>query len=275
MSIKFTLIRAAFSVWSRITPATASKWLVRKFFTPEVWRKSYDAPSGKRVDLAGEGVLWQDREKERTALLVHGWSGHSSQFSEIEKLLRRLGFSVHLLDMPGHGASKHQRSNPARFAQTIDEAIKVTGPQDILVAHSMGAVGLMYSSLALGLELGKVAQQLIFVSAPRGVDPALKLVTKQAGFGQKAAHLFLDAVDAEVGVKRSDFDFLKRAAAANVPLLVIHDKDDPLIPVTHAHEIASAWPGAAILQTEGLGHYRTLKAEATLQAIEKYVVQAT
>ncbi|MEM7290184.1 MAG: alpha/beta hydrolase [Pseudomonadota bacterium] len=273
MSIKITLIRSALNAWSRIMPATAGEWLVGKFFVPAVWRKPFDPPSGKRVDLADGGVLWLDKEGERSALLAHGWSGHRSQFSEVENLLRRLGFSVHLLDMPGHGASKHQRSNPARFAQAINDAVNITGSMDVVVAHSMGAVGLMYSTHAIHLELDKLAKQLIFISAPRGVDPALNLVTKQAAFGQKATSFFLEEVDAEVGVKRSDFDFLKRAAAANIPLLVIHDKDDRLIPISHAHEIASAWPGATIVQTEGFGHNCTLQAEPTLQAIENNIVQ--
>ncbi|MEM7215440.1 MAG: alpha/beta fold hydrolase [Pseudomonadota bacterium] len=275
MSIKITLIRSAFYAWSRIMPATAGEWLVGKFFVPEVWKKPFDPPSGKRVDLADGGVLWQDTDRDRSALLLHGWSGHRSQLGDIEKLLRRLGFSVHLLDMPGHGASKHQRSNPVRFAQAINEAINVTGRVDLVIAHSMGAVGLMYSTHAIRRELDKLAKQLIFISAPTGVEPALNLVTEQAAFGRKATSFFLEEVDAEVGVKRSDFDFLKRAEAANIPLLIIHDKDDRLIPISHANDIASAWPGASVMQTDGFGHYRTLQAKVTLQAIEDLVVQVS
>jgi pimeloyl-ACP methyl ester carboxylesterase len=37
---------------------------------------------------------------------------------------------------------------------------------------------------------------------------------------------------------------------------VIHDRDDPEVPLANGEAIAAAWPGARLVTTEGLGHTR-------------------
>jgi pimeloyl-ACP methyl ester carboxylesterase len=41
--------------------------------------------------------------------------------------------------------------------------------------------------------------------------------------------------------------------------LIIHDRDDPDVPCAHGEEIASAWPGAQLVVTTGLGHRALLR----------------
>jgi pimeloyl-ACP methyl ester carboxylesterase len=42
--------------------------------------------------------------------------------------------------------------------------------------------------------------------------------------------------------------------SVNVPTLVIHGKDDPLVPVEAAHDTAATIPGAELLIIDGMGH---------------------
>jgi hypothetical protein len=44
------------------------------------------------------------------------------------------------------------------------------------------------------------------------------------------------------------------AAALDTPLLVMHDRDDPTVPWDEGAAIATAWPGAELVTTSGLGH---------------------
>jgi len=50
-----------------------------------------------------------------------------------------------------------------------------------------------------------------------------------------------------------------------VPLLVIHDRDDPTVPWADGAAIATAWPGAELVTTTGLGH-RDLLRDASVVA---------
>jgi hypothetical protein len=49
-------------------------------------------------------------------------------------------------------------------------------------------------------------------------------------------------------------------------LLVIHDRADREVGFHHGERLASLWPNARLLGTDGLGHRRILRDEATIAA---------
>jgi pimeloyl-ACP methyl ester carboxylesterase len=51
------------------------------------------------------------------------------------------------------------------------------------------------------------------------------------------------------------------APSMKTPLLVVHDRDDKEVPARVGRSIAEAWPNAALVLTEGLGHQRILRDE--------------
>jgi pimeloyl-ACP methyl ester carboxylesterase len=61
------------------------------------------------------------------------------------------------------------------------------------------------------------------------------------------------------------------AQTLNVPVLIVHDRDDREVPWTQGALIAEAWPGAQWLATRGLGHHRVLRDAATVQAIVDFL----
>ena len=48
------------------------------------------------------------------------------------------------------------------------------------------------------------------------------------------------------------------------PLLVIHDRDDSMVPFANGSEIARSWPGARLIETSGLGHSDILRDPAVI-----------
>ena len=49
------------------------------------------------------------------------------------------------------------------------------------------------------------------------------------------------------------------APRLRVPVLVVHDREDPDVPYGHAEEIVRAWPEARLMTTAGLGHRAILR----------------
>jgi pimeloyl-ACP methyl ester carboxylesterase len=47
---------------------------------------------------------------------------------------------------------------------------------------------------------------------------------------------------------------LERLQGVRVPTLVIHGKDDILVPIENGRMVAAAVPGANMLEVEGMGH---------------------
>jgi len=56
-----------------------------------------------------------------------------------------------------------------------------------------------------------------------------------------------------------------------IPLLVLHDREDGEVPFADGDAIAAAWPGASIEPTEGLGHRRILRAPHVLARAVEFV----
>jgi pimeloyl-ACP methyl ester carboxylesterase len=53
--------------------------------------------------------------------------------------------------------------------------------------------------------------------------------------------------------------------------LVIHDRDDRMMPWLHGATVARHWPGARLMSTEGLGHRRILADEAVTRAAADFI----
>lgn len=268
--MKNTILRMYFWLWSRVAPKTAGRWLATRFLTPSE-RHQPDPQNAKRQDLANGGVLWSVGDGAMHALLIHGWSGFRAQFDAISDLLLQEGYTVHLIDPPGHGAASPGRSNPARFATSIREAVALIGRPDLAIGHSMG--GAMLLHLAIG-DTPHVAARLFVVSAPHGVRHPLTATAKMLGFGNHAARAFFSAVEQEVGLPQDDFDILPRARNAKIPLCSVHDRNDPQIPFAHASELSRQWPNSELVETQGAGHNRTLQAPKTLAAIKAILSDA-
>ncbi len=61
------------------------------------------------------------------------------------------------------------------------------------------------------------------------------------------------------------------APSLQVPLLVIHDRNDKEVPVRSGQSIAEAWPDADLIITEGLGHQRILRADAVQNVAVSFI----
>ena len=46
----------------------------------------------------------------------------------------------------------------------------------------------------------------------------------------------------------------EKLAAVKVPTLVVHGKDDPLVPLAGGQDTAAAIPGADLMVVDGMGH---------------------
>jgi pimeloyl-ACP methyl ester carboxylesterase len=56
-----------------------------------------------------------------------------------------------------------------------------------------------------------------------------------------------------------------------IPLLVVHDRDDKEVPYSVGRSIASQWPSAEMIITEGLGHKRILGDPNVRDAAVRFV----
>jgi pimeloyl-ACP methyl ester carboxylesterase len=227
--------------------------------------------SGQRVDLVLDGrrlAVWRWGAGP-TVLLVHGWGSRGARLGDFVAPLTHAGFSVLAFDAPGHGASAGRLSSLPQFIAAIRTIGEHLGPLHAVVAHSMGG-----AATALAMAGSLDLERVVFL-AP-AADPA--------GYSERFASVFglTDEVvfrmkrglERRFGIAWKDFDVLAAAATLTSPLLVIHDSDDRDVPLSDGASIAAAWPGARLVETNGLGHRRIVHDPTVVLRAVAFLTQA-
>lgn len=268
------LLRAGLAVLSAVAPARAA-WLGERFFLtpPRPPRPAAEreilAGARKRTIEVGAGPLpvwtWGDGPP---VLLVHGWGGRGTQLGAFVPPLLADGFSVVAFDGPGHGQTPPRRVTLPEMAEAVRAVAAAAGPVRAVVAHSIGALA---AAVAMRDEPGPEAA--VFLGAPADITGPSFTFAAGLGLSRRARDLMQARIEARVGVPWTALDLRRLAPPAPWPLLVVHDRGDGEVGWQDGVAIARAWPGAALLTTEGLGHRRILRDPTVVAAAAAFIAR--
>lgn len=250
------LVRVSFANASRLAPGLTSAVAAHLFRSTRrskprtAERDVLQRASGSR--LAGM-QLWSWGEGP-TVLLVHGWNGRATQLGGFVEPLVERGYRVVAFDSLGHGDSEGNESSLPELANCIRQVVDELGGVHGIVAHSLGGAATTFA-LAYGMRV----ERLVFVSPPADPREFLKIFGAALGINDDVRARVKRRVEQRLGVPMEEMQALAIAPSMRLPLLVIHDEHDKEVPVSVGRRIASAWPGAELLVTEGLGHQRILR----------------
>ena len=76
-----------------------------------------------------------------------------------------------------------------------------------------------------------------------------------------------ERLERRLGFEWRRMDVPRFAPAMQIPLLVIHDRDDREVRWDDGAAIAGAWPGAQLVTTMGLGHHRIVSDGGVIQQV--------
>jgi pimeloyl-ACP methyl ester carboxylesterase len=182
------------------------------------------------------------------------------------------GYSVVAFDAPGHGASAGRLSSLPQFIAAIETVARELGDDGTfagIVAHSMGA-----AATTLAMSRGLRAGRVVFL-AP-AVDPIgyTERFAEIVGLTPDILDRMRRSIERRFGQSWDDFEVLGPAAKMTTPLLVFHDREDRDVEWTNGGAIASAWPGAELVSTSGLGHRRIVHDPGVVARAVSFLVPA-
>ncbi|MCC2618126.1 alpha/beta hydrolase [Aestuariibacter halophilus] len=254
-----------FSLFGRIAPQRAAAKALALMFT--VRRRGFPfikVPQPDQITtLPSHGYLlrWAGNNG-KSILLLHGWNGTLDQFERLFHCARAEGYTVYGLQPRGYGPSSYSQSNPGWFIRAIEEAIHtVPGLFDIAVGHSMGAGALAYSA-----SKDAIAKQLVLISGPASFENIVTRFAALLKLGNQATRCFSAQVQDIVGLRHEQLDIESLASNISVPVTLLHDEDDPQIPIADARALEQALPNATLIVSRGFGHVRLLNSDATTDA---------
>lgn len=199
-------------------------------------------------------------------LMMHGWQGRPSQFRRFIAPLLAAGRQVIALEAPGHGRSPGPESNVYLFAQALlDAAAELRGVESV-VGHSMGGSAAL---IAMGEQ--QYAERAVVIGSPASLARVLDRFADSIALPDAAKRSFFDLVDQRVGVPARELDTSRIGPRLHLPGLIVHDRDDDMVPFAEGEAIARAWPSARFLGTEGLGHRQVLADDGVVHAVTSFL----
>jgi len=203
-------------------------------------------------------------------LLVHGWEDDHHCFDALTARLLASGQAVVAFDLPAHGESGGRRTALPAVAHAVADVAELLGPVRALVGHSFGGAAATLA-VAAGLEVERV----VAMASPVSVARVLDGVTSRLGLSAARRQGIEDALVRRVGVPLELLELEPIAKRLDVPMLVVHSRDDRVVPFFAGVRLQRAWPGAKLHAVDGLGHRRILSDPAVMTRISDFVATPT
>lgn len=263
-----------FAASSLLFPELAGAWAERLFLTPPQRRDGaataldlIDARSSLIEHKGRTIATWRWGSREGPAvLLVHGWGGHAAQMRGFVHPLLAAGFRVIAYDQPAHGVSEGRLTGLPDFADVLAEVASHHGEVQAVVGHSLGA-----TAAALALARGLAVKRVVAVSPPADLVGYSRRFARWHWIPEPVRGAMQAAIEERYGIRWSELELARLAPRLGAEALVIHDRDDRMVPWTQGASFARHWPGARLHSTDGLGHGRILQDDAVLNAAAAFI----
>jgi uncharacterized protein len=216
--------------------------------------------SSDGLDLKG---WWIPQEgSSRAVVLVHGLdASKSSQYIlDTAPIYAQAGYSVLMLDLRGHGESEGERTTlgyqevrDVRGALSWLEEEQGFEPGEV-VLHGWSMGGATVLRAAPEMRVAAVVEESGYADVPLLLRDRLPESSGLPSFFNPgiflAAKLFLDFDPWAVKPEED----AARLSEEGVPLLIIHSRDDEVVPFEQAEILAASYPDTEFWQIEGYEH---------------------
>jgi pimeloyl-ACP methyl ester carboxylesterase len=269
-------LRRVFAVLQAISPRLAARLAFALFLTPV--RRKLDASDAPWLATARHHVVVAGTDRvhvyewgtgPRTVVILHGWGSHAARFAPLAQSLVTRGWRVLAIDAPGHGRSPGRRSSLPQFMRALDQVIQALGPVQALIGHSLGALAAV-NWLGQPAAPGRAAiRHLVLISGPSGVPFLLDNFVAMLDLNATTARHLLARFTDRFHQRPESWSASAFAANIRVPVLLLHDRDDDVIPFAQSEQLLAALPNASLHVTQALGHSGLLRDAATIAEICK------
>ncbi|AUF98973.1 lysophospholipase [Pseudomonas sp. S07E 245] len=263
-------IRGVNGTLGRLAPEHIAGKMRRAFMTPRnLPPRQWELPllaTAERITLRfGLSALrWGQGP---TVLMMHGWEGRPTQFAALIEALVAAGHTVVSLEGPAHGRSPGRQAHVALFARALLEAAAELPPLRAVIGHSMGG-----ASVLLALQWGLRTEAAVSIAAPAQLLGVLRGFAQRLGMPARARAAFIRQVEQDVGLQVARLDV--NGYQLELPGLIVHASDDPLVAASEAQLIHKAWFDSRLLMLEEGGHQRVLADPLLVEGVLELLARA-
>jgi pimeloyl-ACP methyl ester carboxylesterase len=204
---------------------------------------------------------WVERDSSQAAVLVHGWGGDKSSRHVLETAVvyEEAGFDVLMLDLRAHGESEGERVTVGyREVRDVRGALSWLDRRGVdpgrVVLHGWSMGGAAAIQAAPGTGVAAVVEESAYADLPPLLRERLPEVSGLPAFFTPSV-LFVGRLSLGIDPWAvRPVEETERLSREGVPFMIIHSRDDEVVPFEHAETLAEAYPGATFWDVEGYGH---------------------
>jgi pimeloyl-ACP methyl ester carboxylesterase len=213
-----------------------------------------------------EVVVYEYGKSEKKILLVHGWSGRGTQLFKIADELLKSGYSTISFDAPAHGKSPGKDTIMVDFIATILELEKQFGPFEAAIGHSLGGMSVL-NAIKKGLKVNHA----VVIGSGDIVEDIMDDFVAKLELKPNISTLLRLHFEKKYGEKMNSYSAFLAAKETTIPVLVIHDNDDPEVPVKAGIHIHKHLKNGELLLTNGLGHRKILGNSKVIERTVQFI----
>jgi uncharacterized protein len=204
---------------------------------------------------------WVEADSSRAAVLVHGWGGDKSNRHVLETAVvyEEAGFDVLMVDLRAHGGSEGERVTLGyREVRDVRGALSWLDGRGLdrgrVVLHGWSMGGAAAIRAAPGTGVAAVVEESAYADLLPLLREKLPEVSGLPAFFTPGI-LFVGrlALGIDPWAVRP-VEEAGRLSREDVPFMIIHSRDDEVVPFEHAGTLAKAHPGATFWEVEGYEH---------------------
>jgi len=263
-----------FAASALLFPELAGAWAERLFLTPP--RHGGIAAALDLIDARASLIehkgrhiatwRWGSRDAP-LVVLAHGWGGYAAQMRAFVFPLLSAGYQVLAYDQPAHGVSEGRLTGLPDFAEVLTEIAWHHGGAYAFVGHSLGAAA---AGLVLATRKARF-EKVVLVSPPADLVGYSRRFARWHWMPEALRRAMQGAIEERYGVRWEELELARVAPRLTAQALVIHDRDDRMVPWKQGAAVAQYWRGARLVTTQGLGHGRILMDDAVISAAVAFV----
>jgi pimeloyl-ACP methyl ester carboxylesterase len=133
------------------------------------------------------------------------------------------------------------------------EALQMT-PFKAVIAHSLGGT----AALLAATEQGLPAERFAILAAPNHSRLFAHTLMAMLGLDARQTAMSFAAIERLTGRSLDSLHLPPKLRQLSAPGLILHSRDDRVVPLQHSRENAATWPRAELRILDGLGHRRLL-----------------
>jgi pimeloyl-ACP methyl ester carboxylesterase len=220
----------------------------------------------KFYDFDIQTYRWGNGDKR--VLLIHGWEGQAGNFSDLVERLLKENYTIYAFDGPSHGFSSKGQTSLFEFSELVGVLIKKYGVSK-LVSHSFGGVATTFGlSDYPEIEIEKY----VLLTVPDRFLERIEDVSQRVGITEKVKQKLITRIQNESNVRVEELNVSDYVQKINVQqALIIHDKNDRIIPIEQSKRVQKNWKNARHQSIEGTGHFRILRTESVLEDVVAFL----